>query len=72
MRSVKVAGVDTNIKTITIREDEEAIDLTLWRETAEIKCTVGMYIKISNCITGEWQKATVLNTSRNSVISVSR
>lgn len=67
---MKVNGTDTVIRTISIEENGEKIDVTLWREMAEEDLKIGQYLSISHCMLNEWQLHKSLNTTRNSKIQV--
>lgn len=69
-KTVKVNGTDTVIRTISIEENGEKIDVTLWREMAEEDLKIGQYLSISHCMLNEWQLHKSLNTTRNSKIQI--
>nr|XP_022330640.1 uncharacterized protein LOC111128957 [Crassostrea virginica] len=67
-KTVKVAGNDTKIRTITIEEDASQIDVTLWRELAEKEFQVGDFLRISHTLLNEWQGRRALNSTRNTSV----
>ena len=44
-RTVKVAGIDTVIKTITVEDNDATIDVTLWRGHAEKHHHIGNVLR---------------------------
>ncbi|XP_062600643.1 uncharacterized protein LOC134262282, partial [Saccostrea cucullata] len=67
-KTVKVNGNDTTIRTITLQDDGETIDVTLWREIAVEERRIGEFLRISHCLLNEWQGRKSLNSTRNTSI----
>ncbi|XP_069140008.1 uncharacterized protein [Argopecten irradians] len=70
MKEVKVGNDPTNIHTIRLCQDGEEIYISLWRDAAETKVNVGDYIEVTQCVTGEWNRAVVANTTRNTKVKL--
>ncbi|XP_069107339.1 uncharacterized protein, partial [Argopecten irradians] len=70
IRNVKVGGTETNIHTIKVQtNDGQEINVSLWREMSTVPIYVGQFLRITQCITGEWQGQPQLNSSRNTAIT---
>lgn len=67
-RTVRVSGSETTIRTITIEENRSTIEITLWRELAELAINIGDTLQITHCLLNEWQGTKALNTTRNTTI----
>lgn len=67
-RTVRVSGSETTIRTIIIEENSSTIEITLWRELAELAINIGDTLQITHCLLNEWQGTKALNTTRNTTI----
>ncbi|XP_061162525.1 uncharacterized protein LOC133204098 [Saccostrea echinata] len=69
IKIVKVSQRDTNVRTITVEDEGQLIDVSLWRNLAEDPLVkIGENLEITHCITSEWQKKPTLSTTRNTVL----
>lgn len=70
IKTVKVAQKDTKIRTLTLEENGQTMELTLWRELSEKDLKIGQYIEVTHCLVSEWLRKKSLNSTRNTTIKV--
>lgn len=68
IKTVKVAQKDTKIRTLTLEENGQTMELTLWRELSEKDLKIGQYIEVTHCLVSEWLRKKSLNSTRNTTI----
>ncbi|XP_061193923.1 uncharacterized protein LOC133202166 [Saccostrea echinata] len=68
VKFVQVGQKETKIRTITLEEHGNTMEVTLWRDLAESQLKVQDFVEICHCVVSEWQKKKSLNTTRNSLI----
>lgn len=68
-KTVKVAGEDTAVRTLKIKDQTAACKVSLWRDLSKIKTTVGQHIELTNVIVQVYQEErSVSTTSRTKVV----
>lgn len=68
IKTVQVNQTETKVRTITIKDSDAEIELTLWRELANQQITIGDYVEVSHCVVAEWQRRKTLNSTRNTIV----
>uniref|UniRef100_A0A8W8KQ55 OB domain-containing protein n=1 Tax=Magallana gigas TaxID=29159 RepID=A0A8W8KQ55_MAGGI len=68
IKTVKVAQKDTKIRALTLEENGQTMELTLWRELSEQELKIGQYIEVTHCLVSEWLRKKSLNSTRNTTI----
>lgn len=71
VKYVTVGQKETKIRTISLEEHGQSVQITPWRELADSSIKVEDFIEIGHCVVPEWQKKKSLNTTRNANIKVS-
>lgn len=71
IKTVQVNQTETKVRTITIKDSDAEIELTLWRELATQQITIGDYVEVCHCVVAEWQRRKTLNSTRNTIVKVS-
>lgn len=70
-RKVKVAGEDTAVRTLKIKDQTAACKVSLWRDLSKIKTTVGQHIELTNVIVQVCQEEkSVSTTSRTKLVEI--
>ncbi|XP_052694461.1 uncharacterized protein LOC128172746 [Crassostrea angulata] len=70
-KTVKVAGEDTAVRTLKIKDQTAACKVSLWRDLSKIKTTVGQHIELTNVIVQVYQEErSVSTTSRTKVVEI--
>lgn len=70
IKTVKVAQKDTKIRALTLEENGQTMELTLWRELSKQDLKIGQYIEVTHCLVSEWLRKKSLNSTRNTTIKV--
>lgn len=68
IKTVKVAQKDTKIRALTLEENGQTMELTLWRDLSEQDLKIGQYIEVTHCLVSEWLRKKSLNSTRNTTI----
>lgn len=70
-RTVKVAGEDTAVRTLKIKDQTAACKVSLWRDLSKIKTTVGQHIELTNVIVQVYQEEKSVSTTSRTKLVVS-
>ena len=72
MRKVRVKhDPAVPIKTLVIGDDRDKIQVSLWRDMAHERYSVGQQVRLTNMMVNIWEDTVSLNSSKDSTATVS-
>ncbi|XP_078497197.1 uncharacterized protein LOC144753347 [Lissotriton helveticus] len=64
-KTIIIAGQDTKLKSITVKDTTDSVKITLWRDATDFPIEIGSYIKMTHLTVHEFSSNKMLNTTRN-------
>lgn len=67
--TVKVKGVDVNVKSVALKDETDSIKVSLWRNLCD-SSIVGKYLSITNVIVTSFNEEISVSTTSKSILEV--
>lgn len=68
-KTVKVKGVDVNVKSVALKDEADSIKVSLWRNLSD-SSIVGKYLSITNVIVTSFNEKISVSTTSKSILEV--
>lgn len=68
-KTVKVKGVDVNVKSVALKDETDSIKVSLWRNLSD-SSIVGKYLSITNVVVTSFNEEISVSTSSKSILEV--
>lgn len=68
-KTVKVKGVDVNVKSVALKDETDSIKVSLWRNLSD-SSIVGKYLSITNVIVTSFNEEISVSTTSKSILEV--
>lgn len=68
-KTVKVKGVDVNVKSVALKDETERIKVSLWRNLSD-SSIVGKYLSITNVVVTSFNEEISVSTTSKSILEV--
>lgn len=68
-KTVKVKGVDVNVKSVALKDETDSIKVSLWRNLSD-SSIVGKYLSITNVVVTSFNEEISVSTTSKSILEV--
>lgn len=68
-KTVKVKGVDVNVKSVALKDETDSIKVSLWRNLS-YSSIVGKYLSITNVVVTSFNEEISVSTTSKSILEV--
>lgn len=68
-KTVKVKGVDVNVKSVALKDETDSIKVSLWRNLSD-SSIVGKYLSITNVVVTSFNEEISVSTTSKSIREV--
>lgn len=68
-KTVKVKGVDVNVKSVALKDETDSIKVSLWRNLSD-SSIVGKYLSITNVVVTSFNEEISISTTSKSILEV--
>lgn len=68
-KTVKVKGVDVNVKSVALKDETDSIKVSLWRNLSD-SSIVGKYMSITNVVVTSFNEEISVSTTSKSILEV--
>lgn len=68
-KTVKVKGVDVNVKSVALKDEPDSIKVSLWRNLSD-SSIVGKYLSITNVVVTSFNEEISVSTTSKSILEV--
>lgn len=68
-KTVKVKGVDVNVKSVALKDETYSIKVSLWRNLSD-SSIVGKYLSITNVVVTSFNEEISVSTTSKSILEV--
>lgn len=68
-KTVKVKGVDVNVKSVALKDETDSIKVSLWRNLGD-SSIVGKYLSITNVVVTSFNEEISVSTTSKSILEV--
>lgn len=68
-KTVKVKGVDVNVKSVALKDKTDSIKVSLWRNLSD-SSLVGKYLSITNVVVTSFNEEISVSTTSKSILEV--
>lgn len=68
-KTVKVKGVEVNVKSVALKDETDSIKVSLWRNLSD-SSIVGKYLSITNVVVTSFNEEISVSTTSKSILEV--
>lgn len=68
-KTVKVKGVDVNVKSVALKDETDSLKVSLWRNLSD-SSIVGKYLSITNVVVTSFNEEISVSTTSKSILEV--
>lgn len=68
-KTVKVKGVDVNVKSVALKDETDSIKVSMWRNLSD-SSIVGKYLSITNVVVTSFNEEISVSTTSKSILEV--